>query len=52
MQGTTQHDAFAMQFDLPHAAVGARIVRVEADGRERGSSRKRARPRIEPACSV
>jgi hypothetical protein len=32
MQGTAQHDAFAMKFDLPHAAIGADIVRIEADG--------------------
>ena len=34
--GTAQNDAFAMKFDLPHAAVGTDIVRVEADGQRVG----------------
>jgi hypothetical protein len=32
MKGTTQNDAFAMKFDLAHAAVCAGVVRIEADG--------------------
>jgi len=42
VEGTTQHDTFAMKFDLPHAAVGAGIVRVEADGQREG---------VEPQCA-
>ena len=33
LDGTAQHDAFAVKFDLPHAAVGARILRIEAERR-------------------
>ena len=47
LDGTAQHDAFAMKFDLPHAAVGAGIMRIEAraEGKEgraamRGSTRR------------
>ena len=29
--GAAQDDVFAMQFDVPDVAVGARVVRVEAD---------------------
>ena len=52
VQGTAQNDAFAMKFDLPHAAVRAGIVRVEADGqRERVEPQGAARPGgIDPAC--
>jgi hypothetical protein len=32
VHGTAQYDAFAMKFDLPHAAIGADIVRGETDG--------------------
>ena len=39
VQGTTQNDAFAMKFDLPHTAIRAGIVRIEADGQ---------RERVEP----
>ena len=46
LQGAAQHDAFAMKFDVPHAAVGADVVRIEADGQERGSSRN---ARLDPA---
>jgi hypothetical protein len=31
MDGTAQHDAFAVKFDLPHAAVGAAVLRIEAE---------------------
>ena len=31
-KGTAQHDTFAMKFDLPYAAIRARVVRVESDG--------------------
>ena len=30
LDGTVQHDAFAMNFDLPHAAVGADVPCIEA----------------------
>ena len=52
VQGTAQHDAFAMKFDVPHAAVGAAVVRVEADGqRKRVEPQGAARPGgIDPAC--
>ena len=29
LDGTAQHDAFAMNFDIPHAAVCAQILRIE-----------------------
>src|SRR5258708_13452470 len=41
--GTTQHDAFAVKFDMPHTAIGAGVVRVEAD---------RQRERVEPQCAA
>ena len=52
VDGTAQHDAFAMKFDLPHAAVGAGIVRIEADGQgKRVEPQCAARPGgIDPAC--
>src|SRR5580692_10186062 len=52
MDGTAQDDAFAMKFDIPHAAIRAGIVRVEADGqRERVEPQCAARPGgIDPAC--
>jgi hypothetical protein len=31
VNGAAQHDVFAMHFDVPDIAVGARIVRLEAD---------------------
>ena len=46
LDGTAQHDAFAMKFDLPHAAVGAGILRIEAERKGRGSSRN---ARLDPA---
>ena len=30
LDGTAQHDAFAMKFDLPHAAVGAGVLRMRS----------------------
>lgn len=30
--GAPQHDVFARQFDVPDAAVGAHVMRFEADG--------------------
>ena len=52
LDGTAQHDAFAVKFDLPHAAVGTNVVRMEADGqRKRVEPLCAARPRgIDPAC--
>src|SRR6195256_7041316 len=41
--GTAQHDAFAVQFDLAHAAVCAAVLRIEADGQ---------RERVEPQCAA
>ena len=32
VEGTAHDDAFAMKFDLPHAAIGTDVVRGEADG--------------------
>ena len=43
LDGTAQHDAFAMKFDLPHAAIGAGILRSEA---------KRKGKRVEPQCAA
>ena len=43
VQGTAQHHAFAMKFDLPHAAVRADVMRIEADGQ---------RKRVEPQCAA
>ena len=47
LDGTAQHDAFAMKFDFPHAAVCAGILRIrsraeEKEGRAamRGSTRR------------
>ena len=50
--GTAQHDTFAMKFDLPDAAVGARIVRIEADRQGMGvEPQGAARPGgSDPAC--
>jgi hypothetical protein len=31
VNGAAQHDVFAMEFDVPDIAVGARVVRFEAD---------------------
>src|ERR1022692_3333312 len=43
VDGTTQNDAFAVKFDSSHAAVGAGIVRIEAD---------RQGKRVEPQCAA
>jgi hypothetical protein len=32
MDGATQHNALAVKFDTSHTAVGAYVMRVEADG--------------------
>ena len=52
LDGTAQHDAFAMKFDLPHAAVGAGILRIEAERKgKRVEPQCAARPGgIDPAC--
>src|ERR1700732_5568422 len=43
--GPAQHDAFAMKFDIAHAAVGAGVVRIEAyRQRERVEPQGAARP--------
>jgi hypothetical protein len=36
VDGTAQHDAFAMKLDLPGVSVGARIMRIEADRKGKG----------------
>lgn len=41
--GTAQHDALAMKLDLPHAAIGARVVGVVAHGQGK---------RVEPQCAA
>jgi len=43
LNGTAQHNAFAVKFDLPYAAIGTDIVRMEADGQ---------RKRVEPLCAA
>jgi hypothetical protein len=50
--GTVQHDAFAMKFDSPNAAIRTGVVRVEADGQgKRVEPQCAARPGgIDPAC--
>jgi hypothetical protein len=52
MDGTPQYDAFSVKFDPSHAAIGADIMRVEADGkRKRVEPQCAARPcGIDPAC--
>ena len=52
MDGTAQHDAFAVKFDLPHAAIGAGILRIEAERKgKRVEPQCAARPGgIDPAC--
>jgi hypothetical protein len=51
LDGTVQHDAFAVKFDPPHAAVRAGIVRLEAERKREGvEPRDTARPGgIDPA---
>ena len=43
LDGTVQHDAFAMKFDPAHAAVCAGIVRMEAERQGKG---------VEPQCAA
>jgi len=52
VDGTVQHDAFAVKLDLPHAVVGAAVVRAEADGQRKWVEPQcTARPGgIDPAC--
>jgi hypothetical protein len=52
VQGTTQHDAFAMKFDAAYTAVRTAIMRFEAYGqRKRVEPQRAARPRgIISAC--
>jgi hypothetical protein len=52
VDGTAQNDAFAVKFDLPHAAICAGVVRIEADGKREGVEPQcAARPGgIDPAC--
>src|SRR2546421_8994950 len=52
MNGTTQHNAFAMQLHSAHTTVRAEIVRVKADWQgERVEPQSAARPGgIDPAC--
>ena len=45
LHGAAQHNAFAVKLDLPHAAIRARIVRMEADGQgKRVEPQAAARP--------
>jgi hypothetical protein len=52
MDGTSQHDTFAVKFHAAHAAVRAEILRIEADGKREGVEPQCAtRPGgIDPAC--
>src|SRR6266480_3008354 len=52
VDGAPQNDAFAVKFDLPHAAVRASVVRMEAYGQRKGVEPQcAARPGgIDPAC--
>jgi hypothetical protein len=52
LDGTVQHDTFAVKFDSPHAAVCAGILRMEAERkRKRVEPQSTARPGgIDPAC--
>jgi hypothetical protein len=43
LDGTAQHDAFAVKFDTPYATVGAGIQRIE--GERKGK-------RVEPQCTA
>jgi len=55
MEGTPQNHAFAVKFYPAHAAVGAAVMRIEADGQsERVEPQDAARPGgIDPAyCSL
>jgi hypothetical protein len=50
--GTVQHDAFAVKFDSPHAAVCAGVLRMEGERKgKRVEPQSAARPGgIDPAC--
>src|SRR5580658_200209 len=52
VDGPMQDDAFAVKFDPAHAAVGADVLCVEADGQREGVEPQcAARPGgIDPAC--
>src|ERR1700736_5460473 len=52
VDGTAQHDAFAVKFDSPHAAVCAAVRGVEGEGKREGVEPQcAARPGgIDPAC--
>ena len=52
LDGTAQHDAFAMNFDIPHAAIGAHILRIKTLRKgKRVEPQDAARPGgIDPAC--
>ena len=52
VQGPAQNDSLAMKFDLPHAAIGTAVMRVEIDRqRKRVEPQGAARPGgIDPAC--
>ena len=52
LDGTVQHDTFAVKLDPPHATVRAGIVRLEAERKRKGvEPRDTARPGgIDPAC--
>jgi len=43
LDGATQHNALAMKLDSSHAAIGAYVVRIEADWQ---------RKRVEPQCAA
>ena len=49
VDGTTQHNAFAVKFNTPQAAVRAYVMRIEADRYgQRVSQEGRAAPRGSP----
>jgi hypothetical protein len=52
LDGSPEHNALAVQFNVAHAIVGADVVRIEAYGsRERVEPQDAARPGgIDPAC--
>src|ERR1700692_3285345 len=52
LDGTVQHDTFAVKFDSPHAAVCANILRIKAERkRKRVEPQSTARPGgVDPAC--
>jgi hypothetical protein len=52
VDGTAQHDVFAMEFDVPYAAIRAGVMRIEAERKgKRVEPQCTARPGgIDPAC--